>query len=177
MYSSYNEADVACSHLPQLTSVDLSPLLAFPPHPLPLLCRLCTSSGLLLSVHVPDHHFFPVRCWCLMSRWFACCQAKNLLFHAGYSPTMYWCLRSDVACCTALDGIHFRPVSVGVGGIALFTVWSVFWSPSMSSEISLLEHLYSSVRLMRVSSRSPSPWRAMLLRHLRGHLVISSHMQ
>src|SRR4029434_8662608 len=24
-------------------------------------------------------------------------------------PTMSWCLRADVACCTALDDVHFRP--------------------------------------------------------------------
>ncbi len=57
-------------------------------------------------------------------------------------PTMSLCLRADVACCTASDGVHFRPVNRS--GTALLMIWSlesfkVIWSLT-------LEHLYSSVR-------------------------------
>ncbi len=68
-------------------------------------------------------------------------------------PTMSLCLRADVACCTASDGVHFRPVNRS--GTALLMVWSlesfkVIWSLT-------LEHLYSSVRLVIGSSRTPLP--------------------
>ena len=56
-------------------------------------------------------------------------------------PTMSLCLRAAVACRTASDGVHFRPVDRG-GAVDLM-VWSlesvsVIWSLT-------LEHLYSSV--------------------------------
>lgn len=48
---------------------------------------------------------------------------------------MSLCLRADVACCTALDGVHFRPVIRG--GAALLMVWSleyfkVIWSLTLA---------------------------------------------
>ncbi len=68
-------------------------------------------------------------------------------------PTMSLFLRADVACCTVSDGVHFHPVNRG--GTALLMVWSlesfkVIWSLT-------LEHLYSSVRLVIGSSRTPLP--------------------
>ncbi len=58
-----DEADVACLHFPKLPPAELSPLQAFPPHPLSLLDKrdsLCASFRLLLTAHLLDHHFPPL---------------------------------------------------------------------------------------------------------------------
>lgn len=126
IHRSYYEADVAFFHLPLLTPVDLSPLKAFPLHPLPLFSKrdsLRASRSLLLPAHFIDHQLPPLRWCCLAPRWFAPCQTRpKPPLPSWVCPIMSWCLRADLACSTASDGVHFRPVSTG--GAALLTVWS-----------------------------------------------------
>ena len=142
---SHDEAVLACFHFPQHFLADLPLLHTFPLHPLPLFGKrdcLGTSCGLLLSAHLPDHQCPPLWCCDLSASWFTCDKAKASsslvdLPHDVFVPQSWCCLLYCVRCAATL--MVLSPESLSV-------IWSL-----------TLEHLYSSVRLVRGSSRTPLP--------------------
>lgn len=119
-----------------------------------------TSENLFLMPHLLKHQLSPL-CTSVFGRLVPIISGQSLLFSAGLAPTISLCLRVDIACCTALDGVHFCPVN----------------RCSRSDLQCHLESYFGTLfRLVRGNSRAPLPQRPMLLRgkpsHLLGYEVI-----
>lgn len=142
--SSDDEADVVSLHFLELPLAEHSPLQAFPIHPLSPFGKrdglwLLSASSRLRTSSTTIFLLSDVKALCevgLLPSW-----------------TRSLCLRAAVACCTASDGVHFPPIDRS--GAALLMVlflesFKVIWNLAF-------EQLYSSVRLVIASSRTPMP--------------------